>query len=50
MDGRLHTTQNTYDYKTDGDMVEEAKQEPVAREDFAGTDQEYEEHCEACAI
>ena len=31
-------------------MVEEAKQEPVAREDFAGTDQEYEEHCEACAI
>ena len=30
--------------------VEEAKQEPVAREDFAGTDQEYEEHCEACAI
>ena len=38
MDGRLHTTQNTYDYKTDGDMVEEAKQEPVAREDFAGTD------------
>ena len=42
--------QNTYDYKTDGDMVEEAKQEPVAREDFAGTDQEYEEHCEACAI
>jgi len=42
--------QNTYDYKTDGDMVEEVKQEPVAREDFAGTDQEYEEHCEACAI
>ena len=41
--------QNTYDYKTDGDVVEEAKQ-PVAREEFTGTDEEYEEHCEACAI
>ena len=42
--------QNTYDYKTDGDMVEETKQQPLAREEFAGTDKEYEEHCEACAI
>jgi ribonucleoside-diphosphate reductase alpha chain len=41
--------QNTYDYKTDGDVVEEVKQ-PVARDEFAGTDEEYEEHCEACAI
>ena len=41
--------QNTYDYKTDGDIVDEVKQ-PLAREEFAGTDQEYEEHCEACAI
>ena len=42
--------QNTYDYKTDGDMADEVKQQPLAREEFAGSDEEYEEHCEACAI
>ena len=42
--------QNTYDYKTDGDMADEAKQQPLARDEFAGSDEEYEEHCEACAI
>ena len=41
--------QNTYDYKTDGDMADVAEQ-PLAREEFAGSDEEYEEHCEACAI
>ena len=43
--------QNTYDYKTDGEIAfEDAKQEPLAREEFSGSDEEYEEHCEACAI
>ena len=37
-------------YKTDGDMADEAKQQPLARDEFAGSDEEYEEHCEACAI
>ena len=42
--------QNTYDYKSDGDIEDEPKQEPLSREEFEGTDKEYEEHCEACAI
>ena len=43
--------QNTYDYKTDGEIAfDDAKQQPVAREEFTGSDEEYEEHCEACAI
>ena len=44
--------QNTYDYKSDDDIVDEKeeKQEPLERSEFAGTDQEYEEYCEACAI
>ncbi len=42
--------QNTYDYKGDGDIEEETKKEPIPREEFTGSDEEYEEHCEACAI
>ena len=42
--------QNTYDYKSDGDVVDETKQEPLARSEFNGSDEEYDEHCEACAI
>jgi ribonucleoside-diphosphate reductase alpha chain len=42
--------QNTYDYKSDGDIVDETKQEPLARAEFNGSDEEYDEHCEACAI
>src|SRR5210317_2021197 len=44
--------QNTYDYKSDDDIVDETeqKQQPLERAEFAGTDQEYEEYCEACAI
>ena len=51
--------QNTYDYKTDGDVEEpqhplgwhdNVKEDPVTREEFNGTDDEYEEYCEACAI
>ena len=44
--------QNTYDYKTDDDIVDETeqKQQPLERTEFTGTDQEYEEYCEACAI
>ena len=44
--------QNTYDYKSDDDIVDEKeeKKQPLERSEFAGTDQEYEEHCEACAI
>jgi ribonucleoside-diphosphate reductase alpha chain len=44
--------QNTYDYKSDDDIVDEPeeKQQPLERDEFAGTDQEYEEYCEACAI
>jgi ribonucleoside-diphosphate reductase alpha chain len=43
--------QNTYDYKSDDDIVfvKEEKQ-PLEREEFTGTDQEYEEYCDACAI
>src|SRR6056300_1281022 len=44
--------QNTYDYKTDDDIVDETeqKQQPLERAEFTGTDEEYEEYCEACAI
>ena len=43
--------QNTYDYKTDGEIAfDDAKQQPVARDEFTGSDEEYEEHCESCAI
>jgi ribonucleoside-diphosphate reductase alpha chain len=44
--------QNTYDYKSDDDIVDETeqKQQPLERAEFTGTDQEYEEYCEACAI
>ena len=51
--------QNTYDYKTDGDEEQpqhslgwhdNIKEKPVDREDFKGSDEEYEEYCEACAI
>ena len=43
--------QNTYDYKTDpSDVEEEQNQKPLEREEFSGTDEEYEEYCEACAI
>ena len=43
--------QNTYDYKTDPSEVEEEQnQKPLEREEFSGTDEEYEEYCEACAI
>ena len=42
--------QNTYDFKTDPSDVEETKTEPLARSEFKGSDEEYEEYCEACAI
>jgi len=53
--------QNTYDYKTDpSEMIDEpahpvgwhdnVKEGPVERTEFNGTDEEYEEYCEACAI
>ena len=52
--------QNTYDYKTDPSEVDEpqhslgwhdnVKEKPVERTEFNGTDEEYEEYCEACAI
>jgi len=51
--------QNTYDYKSDGSVEEpqhsmgwhdNIKENPVEREDFKGTDEEYEEYCESCAI
>ena len=51
--------QNTYDYKTDGSEEEpqhslgwhdNVKENPVERDAFNGTDKEYEEYCEACAI
>ena len=41
---------NTYDFKTDPSDVEETKTEPLARSEFKGSDEEYEEYCEACAI
>ena len=51
--------QNTYDYKSDGSVEEpqhslgwhdNVKENPVDREDFKGTDEEYEEYCDSCAI
>ena len=51
--------QNTYDYKSDGSVEEpqhslgwhdNVKENPVEREDFKGTDEEYEEYCDSCAI
>ena len=53
--------QNTYDYKTDpSELIEEpqhsvgwhdnVKEGPVDRTEFNGSDEEYEEYCEACAI
>ena len=42
--------QNTYDFKTDPSELEEPAQEPLARSEFKGSDEEYEEYCEACAI
>jgi len=54
--------QNTYDYKTDPSEVafdepahnvgwhDNVKESPVERKEFNGTDDEYEEYCEACAI
>ena len=41
--------QNTYDFKTDPSEVEE-ETKPIERSEFNGTDDEYEEYCEACAI
>ena len=52
--------QNTYDAKKDidessshsigfTDNVPE-KDEPMKREEFKGTDQEYEDYCESCTI
>ena len=53
--------QNTYDYKTDpSDITDEpahnvgwhdnVKENPVERTEFNGTDDEYDDYCEACAI
>ena len=42
--------QNTYDFKTDPSELEEPAKEPLARSEFKGSDEEYEEYCEACAI
>ena len=49
--------QNTYDYKTDEEEPQHSlgwhdnvKESPVERTEFNGTDAEYEEYCEACAI
>jgi ribonucleoside-diphosphate reductase alpha chain len=51
--------QNTYDYKSDGSVEEpqhslgwhdNVKENPVHRDDFKGTDEEYDEYCESCAI
>ena len=51
--------QNTYDYKSDGSVEDpqhslgwhdNVKENPVQREEFNGTDKEYEDYCEACAI
>ena len=41
--------QNTYDFKTDPSELEET-QKPIERAEFKGTDEQYEEYCEACAI
>ena len=43
--------QNTYDYKTDPSELEDDKTEqPLERAEFNGTDEEYDDYCEACAI
>jgi ribonucleoside-diphosphate reductase alpha chain len=44
--------QNTYDYKTDPSEMkdEEEKPQPLERSEFMGSDEEYDEYCEACAI
>jgi len=43
--------QNTYDYKTDGDLADvEPQVELMARGEFSGTDDEYNEFCDSCAI
>tara|TARA_B100001057_G_scaffold311941_2_gene311998 strand:+ start:3179 stop:5524 length:2346 start_codon:yes stop_codon:yes gene_type:complete len=53
--------QNTYDYKTDpSELIDEpshpvgwhdnVKEGPVERTEFNGSDEEYEEYCDACAI
>ena len=53
--------QNTYDYKTDpSELIDEPahnvgwhdniKEGPVERDNFKGSDEEYEEYCDACAI
>jgi len=42
--------QNTYDFKTDPSEIQEEENKPVERAEFSGTDEEYEEYCEACAI
>ena len=41
--------QNTYDFKTDPSEIQE-ENKPIERAEFSGTDEEYEEYCEACAI
>ena len=51
--------QNTYDFKgeepniTDNEntmTIDEAVNGPIERADFQGTDKEYEEYCDSCAI
>ncbi len=42
--------QKTYDYKTDPSEIPDEVQQPLAREEFNGTDDEYEEFCDSCAI
>ena len=42
--------QNTYDYKTDPSELEDEKEQPLERGEFNGTDEEFDEYCEACAI
>jgi ribonucleoside-diphosphate reductase alpha chain len=49
--------QNTYDYKTDDDEPahslgwhDNVKENPVERTEFNGTDEEYDDYCEACNI
>ena len=42
--------QNTYDFKTDPSELQEEENKPIERAEFSGTDEEYEEYCEACAI
>ena len=42
--------QNTYDYKTDPSDLEDEKEVPLQRGEFSGTDEEYDEFCDSCAI